>query len=383
MSPAPAFHRDGLVPVQVPPGRVLVIVTRRIGDVLLTVPLVRSLKSAWPSARIHMLVFKGTEGVLAGNPDLDEVIVVPASQTAVEGLRFARRLWRGYDLAVSTSPSDRPTLYAWLAGKSRIGVMASGAKHAWKRALLHATVPFDDFDTHTVVQNLWLADLLGLPRRFGMLMGRSEVDERQVESLYPGFGKARFAVLHVYPKFTYKMWDPVQWRELAAWLNHRGITVVLSGSSDPQELGYVNEFADLLGRHAENPRPLNLAGKLSFPQLAVLLERAAIYVGPDTVTTHLAAAVGVPTVALFGPSNPVKWGPWPKGCDADPSPYRFRGTQFVGNVALVQGAGHCVPCLQEGCARHEGSESVCLQMLAAGTVIEAAENLLAPKGVPA
>jgi heptosyltransferase-3 len=381
VSPAAAFHRGGFVPAQ-EPGRVLVVVTRRIGDVLLTVPLVRSLKSAWPSARIDMLVFKGTEGVLTGNPDLDEVIAVPASQPAIEALRFARRLWRRYDLAISTSPSDRPTLYAWLAGKSRIGVMAASAKHAWKRALLHATVPFDDLDTHTVVQNLWLADLLGLPRRFDMPMGRSEEDGRSVEGLFPGFRKARFAVLHVYPKFTYKMWDPVQWRELATWLIDQGITVVLSGSSDPQELLYVNEFADLFGRHAEN-RLLNLAGKLSFSQLAMLLERAALYVGPDTVTTHLAAAVGAPTVALFGPSNPVKWGPWPKGCDADPSPYRFRGTQFVGNVALVQGAGHCVPCLQEGCARHEGSESVCLQMLAAGTVIEAAENLLARTREPA
>jgi heptosyltransferase-3 len=179
------------------------------------------------------------------------------------------------------------------------------------------------------------------------------------------------------------MWDPVQWRELAAWLKAKGIAVVLSGSSDPQELLYVNEFADFLGRHTGNLHPLNLAGKLTFSQLALLLERATLYVGPDTVTTHLAAAVGVPTVALFGPSNPVKWGPWPKGCDADPSPYRFRGTQFVGNVALVQGAGHCVPCLQEGCARHESSESACLQMLAAGSVIEAAENLLARTRVQA
>ena len=382
MSPAATFHRGGFVLDQ-EPGRVLVVVTRRIGDVLLTIPLVRSLKSAWPSARIDMLVFKGTEGVLTGNPDLDDVVVVPASQPAIETLRFAQRLWRCYDLAISTSPSDRPTLYVWLAGKRRIGVMASGAKHAWKRALLHATVPFDDFDTHTVVQNLWLADLLGLPRRFDVPMGRSEEDERRVEGLFPGFRKARFAVLHLFPKFTYKMWDPIQWRELAAWLKAKGIAVVLSGSSDPQELLYVNELADLLGRHAEDLHPLNLAGKLSFSQLALLLEGATLYVGPDTVTTHLAAAVGVPTVALFGPSNPVKWGPWPKGCDADPSPYRFRGTQFAGNVALVQGAGHCVPCLQEGCARHEGSESVCLQMLAAGTVIEAAEKLLAGTRVPA
>ena len=133
MSPAATFLRGGFV-LEQEPGRVLVVVTRRIGDVLLSVPLVRSLKSAWPSARIDMLVFKGTEGVLAGNPDLDEVIVVPASQLAFEALHLARRLWRRYDLAISTSPSDRPTLYAWIAGKRRIGVMASGAKHAWKRA---------------------------------------------------------------------------------------------------------------------------------------------------------------------------------------------------------------------------------------------------------
>jgi len=66
-----------------------------------------------------------------------------------------------------------------------------------------------------------------------------------------------------------------------------------------------------------------------------------------------------------------------EGLQCRPVALPVRGTQFVGNVALVQGTGHCVPCLLEGCARHEGSESVCLQMLTAGTVIEAAENLLA------
>jgi len=72
-----------------------------------------------------------------------------------------------------------------------------------------------------------------------------------------------------------------------------------------------------------------------------------------------------------------------EGCDADPSPYQFRGTQFVGNVALVQGAGHCVPCLQEGCARHEGSEKRVSADAGCRTVIEAAENLFARTRVPA
>lgn len=370
----PAFDQRWSLP-QGEPGRILVIVTRRIGDVLLALPLVSSLKSAWPAARIDMLVFKGTDGVLAGNPLLNEVIAVPPSQSAIQTLRFARGLWRRYDLAICTSPSDRPTLYAWLAGRNRIGIMASGAKHAWKRALLHAIVPFDDNNTHTVVQNLWLADLMGLPRRFDMPIGRNIEDERHLGSLFPHAHETRFAVLHLFPKFAYKMWDSMQWQELGAWLNRQGIAVVFSGGSDPLELVYVSALADSLSR-AGNPRPLNLAGKLNFSQLALLLERAALYVGPDTVTTHLAAALGAPTVALFGPSNPVKWGPWPKESEAQVSPYQLRGTQFAGNVALVQGAGHCVPCLQEGCARHEGSASACLQMLPAAVVIAAAEKLL-------
>ena len=349
------------------PKRVLVIVTRRIGDVLLTAPLIRSLKAAWPSTRIDLLVFKGTEGILAGNPDIDRIVVVPGSGH----WRFARQLWRKYDLAISTSPSDRPTLYAWLAGKIRIGVMTAGFKSAWKRALLNACVPFDNLDLHTVVQNLLLADLLGLPRRFETPIAWSAQDEASVSEVFPDFGHGKYAVLHLYPKFTYKMWPLDQWQALARWLNERGLTVVLTGSGDAEEKNYVSRFAASL-----LPSPVNLAGRLDFSQLALLLQRAALYVGPDTVTTHLAAAMGAPTVALFGPSNPVKWGPWPRGIEAQQSPYLLRGTQSTGNVVLVQGAGACVPCLQEGCARHVMSESVCLQMLPAAAVIAAAGQLL-------
>jgi heptosyltransferase-3 len=352
------------------PERVLVIVTRRIGDVLLTTPLIRSLKQAWPQATVDVLVFRGTEGVLAGNPDIGEVIAVPARQSLREAWRQISLLRRQYDLALSTSPSDRPTLYAWLAGKQRLGVMVNGAKHVWKRALLNATVPFENRNVHTVVQNLWLADSLGLPRSFEMPLTWSAEDDTAIEALLPEYAATKYAVLHVYPKFTYKMWASEQWCALGNELSRQGLRIVLSGSEEPQELDYVARLALSM-----SPSPVNLAGKLGFRQLALLLSKAALYVGPDTVTTHLAATVGTPTVALFGPSNPVKWGPWPRGCTAHESPWTMRGTQIVGNVALVQGFGACVPCLEEGCARQESSKSVCLQMLNAETVMESVEQL--------
>ncbi|HEX9194348.1 MAG TPA: LPS core biosynthesis protein, partial [Burkholderiales bacterium] len=89
---------------------VLVVVTRRIGDVFLAGALLRSLKRAWPGARLDMLVFQGTEGVARTHPDVAEVIAVPERASLAMNLALIRRLWRRYDLALSTSPSDRPTL---------------------------------------------------------------------------------------------------------------------------------------------------------------------------------------------------------------------------------------------------------------------------------
>ncbi len=122
---------------------------------------------------------------------------------------------------------------------------------------------------------------------------------------------------------------------------------------------------------------VDTSGRLTLTQVARPLSRGRIYVGPDTAVTHLAAAVGIPTAGLFGPSDPVRWGPWPKGGPADRNPWTRVGSQAVGNVALVQGTGECVPCLLEGCDRHIRSFSDCLQELPARRVIEAAERLLA------
>jgi heptosyltransferase-3 len=146
---------------------------------------------------------------------------------------------------------------------------------------------------------------------------------------------------------------------------------VIAGGASASERDYVEALLALMPKSV-----VNVAG-IGLSALAYLLSRAALYVGTDTAVTHMAAALGVPTVALFGPSNPVKWGPWPKEWSAPPSPYVLRGTQIRGNVALVQGKGHCVPCLEEGCARSIESDSACLQMLRAETVIAAIDRLQA------
>ena len=150
------------------------------------------------------------------------------------------------------------------------------------------------------------------------------------------------------------------------------MTTVLTGGPEPGEIEFTSALA------AKMPAgTINLAGQLSFAETACAVAGARLFVGPDTATTHLAAALGVPTVALYGPSNPVKWGPWPRDFAGASSPWRRVGVQACGNVMLVQGAGACVPCMREGCDQHVASYSDCLRQMPLSAVIAAAERVLA------
>ncbi len=355
-----------------PPASVLVVITRRIGDVLLATPVLRSLRRAWPGANIDVLVFVGTEGVLKGNPDLNSIHAIAERPTVGEHLKLLARLWRRYDLALSLLTGDRPTLYAWIAGRRRAGMVSGTPKESWKSRLLQVRVPFDNLDRHTVPMNLQLVEAIGVPASSDVVVSWNDDDVAALDDSIPAARRALpYAVLHPFPKFNYKMWHTRGWVELLRWLEQQGLQVFLSGGGAADEMAYCEEIVRQSGA-----KPLNLAGMLNLGQLGALLSRASLYVGPDTVVTHMAAALGVPTVALFGPSDPVKWGPWPRGFDVRRNPWRRVGSQAVGNVRLVQGQTHCVPCLQEGCERHVASFSDCLQHLDAARVIAEATLLL-------
>lgn len=358
-----------------PPDSVLLVATRLIGDVLLNTPLLRSLRRAWPHARIDVLVFKSTAGILAGNPDCDEVICVDPRDDGTAKRQLARRLFRRYDLAVTTQGGDRPYLYALLAAPRRLGLIGdSGLKTIWKRALAEC-VQLDDLDTHTVAQNLVLAERLGIAPCYEVVTPTDAEAEAVLDShLAFDWRREPFAVLHPFPNWRYKRWTDAGWQALLANLHKRGWRVVLSGGPDAEEQASCANLAA-----AWPGTTSSLAGLASFGTLARLLAEARCYIGPDTSTTHLAAACGTPTLAMFGPSNPIKWGPWPVDCATLPSPWRARAYpwQNVGNVLLLQGKQDCVPCRHEGCDRHTGSDSLCLTELPAETVIAALNALLA------
>jgi heptosyltransferase-3 len=345
--------------------RILVVTLRRLGDVLLTTPLVRTLRRGFPRGTLDMLVFKGSDRILKGNPDIDGVLTMPQRPSAAESLKLIAQLWRSYDLVVSTQAGDRPTFYAMVAGRHRIGLVpASGRDGAWWKRWAHHHALAAEPESHRVEELSRFAAALDLPQWPDLVCPEGG-------SAAPVAPAGRYAVVHPNPMYRYKRWADEGWRNLVRGLAERGLAVVATEGRDPDERAY----ADTLWAPID-PLLIRERGRLDWAGLTALLRGAAVYVGPDTSMTHLAAGSGCPTVAMYGPTRPRLIGPWPVGGLAEP--WNDIGTiQRRGNVWLVQNPLPCMPCDSLGCERHLDSPSACLEELSVSRVLHAVDEALA------
>lgn len=354
------------------PRAILVVVTRQIGDVLLTTPLVRAAKGRWPAASVDVLGFQGTLGMLQGNPDIRECIAMPARPGFTGGMQWARRLWRRYDLALIADPGDRAHLIGAIAAPVRSGILpARNGSNWWKRRLLaHAVTAAGDLgDVHVVREKLELLAPWQPATSPGLVPPAARpLPEALAARLAPGY-----VVVHTPSMWPYKQWPPGHFRSLIGLLAQAGRQVVLTGGPA------ASDRETIAAMHGAAPESqLVDAGLLDFGQLASLLRGAALYIGPDTSISHLAAACDVPVLAIFGPTNPQRWAPWPRVDGTQPVRFHRRSdAQTVGQVTLLQADLPCVPCGKAGCEDHRLSRADCLPAIAPERVAARALELLA------
>lgn len=354
---------------------ILVIVTRQIGDVLLTTPLIRAARQRWPEARIDVLGFAGTLGMLEGNPDVHRLVPVPARPGAAGTWRVLRALWRRYDLALVADPGDRAHILGWVAARERSGVLPRENRSNWwkRRALRHVVWSSGDGgERHVVPEKLaLLAPWLGEAPPASQLVAPEglPLPEALRAHLAPGY-----VVVHTPSMWPYKQWPLAHFRELVTQLAAAGRQVVLTGGPGAGDRAAVAAMAG-----AAPAGQLVDAGVLGFRQLATLLRGAALYIGPDTSISHLAAACGTRVLALFGPTNPQRWAPWPAG--TQPVVIQRRAAaQTFGTVTLLQSDLPCVPCGKAGCEDHRQSRADCLREMAPGRVAQEALAVLRESG---
>jgi heptosyltransferase-3 len=348
--------------------RIIVICTRQIGDVLLTTPLIRAAKARWPAAEIDVLGFGGTLGMLRGNPDVAALIEVPAGSGWWASRQLLRRLWRRYDLALIAQYSDRAHLYGFAAARRRAGQVTDERKSWWKRALLEHRVRMNDDQSHSVVEKLRLLAPWAEPHGASLVAPAA----LPLPPDFAGLLRPPYAVLQAPAAVAYKEWPLAHWHELVAALVGRGVQVVLTGAASAGDRALVDSIR--LGFAAD--RVLAAAGRLDLNQVATLLRGAALYVGGDTSITHLAAACGIPVVALYGPINPRYFGPWPPNATLEVPYVAHARIQRVGPVTVLQGTPACVPCDRAGCEDRNDSASVCLQTMAPARVVAEVDRIL-------
>ena len=374
------------------PKKVLFIATRQIGDVLVTTPLIQQARELWPEAEFHFLGYRGKLDMLKGNPDIAELIETSDRPGFGEYLSLFNRLFQRYDLAIVTQPSDRAYFYGLVAAFRRVGVLgghpqgltehdkakkSKGDKqNAWKKAICLHTVDVDYFGQHVITEKLRLLEVF-YKNVQDLFSKPTSVVPPAGEALTPVIAsqlRSPYVVVHPGPLTAYKRWPLAYWQTLVTWLTQQGWQVVLSASPAKQDLQLNQDIVSLLDE-ATRQNVVNAAGKLSIPQARSLIQGAHLYIGVDTSITHLAAACNIPTVALFGPTPPSNFGPWPNGFIGK-QPYQLRArTQTVGNVTILQGPGECVPCRKAGCEDRPDSRSECLDLLEPNQVIEAIEKI--------
>lgn len=373
-SKLPGWRRSQQKTIDPEVKRILLIAVPGIGDAFLATPLLGSLKRAYPDASIDVLVREG-RSIVEHNRDVSRVLVQGRRPRFGDSLRFLASIFRRYDLAISTSTTDRSFVNLFFAAPQRFGKVANERVQTWwKRKLVTGYVPVDH-DAHLVSENLRLADALGIEKHYlAALPARPSCEAAGgLTSL-----QTRFAVLHMKPGAALRQWPEENWCLLIEALRQRGLSVIATGSSEPSEIDYVEKILARSSSVPDLPPVHNMAGVLSFGEVAALISRAAFFVGTDTSTTHLAAATGVPTLALFGPTSVVRWGPWPQGLQHSTSPWSSgKLMQTVGNVTILRAHCHC-SSVQQTCFLQPGKPGVCMNELSFEQVLDQVDRIRVP-----
>lgn len=333
------------------PQNVLIIKPSAIGDIVHALPVLNLVKKRWPDAKVSWLVTPACAGLLEGHPLLHEIILFErkrlgrmwrSPRLALELRRFTRSLReRAFDLVIDLQGLFRS---GWLARKSgaplRVG-FGNARELAW--IFYTHRVPIATMEQHAIERYLKLAEFIGCgggPVEFPF--ATSDLDREYVGELLAAQAASPlgYAVLMPGTNWETKRWPVEKFAALVAPLRERfGLASVLAGGSDAAAMAL------------QLPGAINLAGKTSLKQLTALLEGAALVVANDSGPMHIAAALGRPLVTPFGPTNPIRTGP-------------FRRMESVIRLNLP-----CSPCYSRHCSHRS-----CLNWLEVEPVLNLAKE---------
>ena len=349
------------------PQKILIVKLSAIGDVVQTLPMMEALRSHYPQAHIDWLVEEEASDLLIGHPALQRVIVSRRKtwqkrlfrrgdfwSTLTEMGKFIRELRNTeYDWIIDNHGIFKSGLMVLLSrGRRKIGFQASpGIADEGNYLFTKERYKPLNIEKHALERYL---DLIA---QVGVRVGKPALNFpvpanalREAEKLLQknGFARHPLVIIHPMAKWPTKQWPLENFARVAHALAQKGASVVFTGGPDDEK-----PVRELWQRIHPPPRVLNLAGQTQLQELAGLFFLSDLVLTPDTGPMHLAAAVQVPLIALFGPTAPWRTGPYGNG-----------------HVILRKPLA-CSPCFKKKCPTME-----CMEALSVEEVLEAAEAKL-------
>ena len=321
-----------------------------------TLPVLRLIKRHLPASEIYWWIDSNLAPLLEGDPDLAGVVLFERRRWAVpvhwgeiwNSVQWLRQ--QAFDWVIDLQCLMRSGVFAWLAnGKLSIGLdePREGARGFYDH-IVQRPSPL----THAVDWYLRVLPVLGVPadRDFQWLPPRPAVAE-SLRRQWPVEG-ARWIILQPGARWLNKRWPVESYAELVRLLApaNAGFHFAVLGGEDDRPLG------EVIAR-AEPTRCLDLTGRLSLPEMVEWIRLSELMVSNDTGPMHVADALGTPVVALLGPTEPRRTGPYGQ-------------LDHVLQLNLP-----CVPCLKARCGYAKPFE--CLRAIPPATVFDAVQRRLA------
>jgi heptosyltransferase-3 len=357
--------------------RALVTKLRHHGDVLLTSPVFTTLKRLAPQIEIDALVYRDTLPMLANHPSIAQIHVIDRdwkrrglrTQVAGEWALYRTLRARNYELLIHLTEHPRGVTLAHLL-RPRFAVTRERPRNEWlwRRRFTHFYRLPQRTPRHAVEANLDALRRIGAypeaaDKQLVLVPGAPAHARIDVLLHEHGIAAGDFIQAHPGSRWMFKCAPAMLSAELFARIVRAGRRLVITGAPDARERALVDAILALI-EPATRARIVDLTGALSLQELAALTANARAFVGVDTAPMHIAAAMGTPTLALFGPSGENEWGPW-----------------GVPQRVVVSRAHPCRPCGLDGCGG--GKVSECLTTLGVDDVHAQFEALLSETGAAA
>lgn len=355
---------------------ILIVKTSAIGDVIHTLPSLWSLRAHYPDAQITWLVEEAAADLIIGHPALNRVLVASRkswlsdfrSGRVLRAIsRFARFVWElrdtRYDLVIDFQGLLKSAIWVLLSRGARKVGFGRGMEHAEHSYLvLTERVPAVDMNQHAIERSLLLLKGIGVPAadlRYGIPISAEHDLEAAALLRACGVGEQdRMIAINPMARWPTKLWEARSFAALADRLEGEGMCVVFTGATG--DAPALDEIGRLMTR-----RHRRLDGRTNLKQLAAVYRRAQVVVTTDSGPMHLAAAVGTPVVALFGPTAPWRTGP------------------YGPNHVVLRAEVSCSPCFKKQCVTRDYEERACMKRLSIDHVAQAVMEKLAAAPLPA